>query len=84
MHIATLYEDFGKYCVENLCDVEISKNQFVQRLCRMQGIERKKLRIQGSKPLWGVEGIRLKKGIEYDKEQDSEMSDRGNDTVGRE
>lgn len=40
----------------------------------MAGIERKKLRIRGSKPLWGVEGIRLKNVKEYDKDQDSDVS----------
>lgn len=81
-HIASLYSAFAKYCEDNLCDTGISKNQFVQRLCRMQGLERKKLRIQGSRPLWGVEGIRLKKGMEYDIEQDSETSDRDSGTIG--
>lgn len=76
-HTASLYDAFICFCEENLCDVKLSKSQFSQRLCRMQGIERKKLRIQGSKPLWGVEGIRLKKVSEYDKNQDSEASDSG-------
>lgn len=71
-HIRTLYEEFQNYLEENLLEVDISKTQFSQMLCRMPGVDRRKFRIRGQNPLHGVVGLRLKAYEEYGT-QDSEM-----------
>lgn len=74
VHIVTLYDEFLKYCAENLLDAKYTKTQFSHCVSRIPGVKRRKLRINGSSPLWGFEGIRLKNYWD-DKNQDSEMSD---------
>lgn len=71
IHIATLFEAFERYCGQNLLDVKFSKMQFSQRIYNMKGVQKKKMRIAGSPPLYGVKGLRLKAGWEYNS-QDSE------------
>lgn len=74
-HLIVLFDAFTRYCSDNLLDVKMTRTQFSQRFCQMSGVERKKMRVNGSKPLWGIEGIRLKNVFEEDKDQDSEVSD---------
>lgn len=75
VHFVDLYEAFQRYCGDNLLDIKMTRSQFSQRFCKVPGVERKKVRVNGSKPLWGVEGLRLKNIFEDDKDQDSEVSD---------
>ncbi|MBR4027749.1 MAG: hypothetical protein IKJ01_09430, partial [Lachnospiraceae bacterium] len=60
-HFVILYKAFQEYCEDNLLEVKLSKTQFSQKFARISGIQRKKFRIHGGKPLYGVIGIRLKK-----------------------
>lgn len=71
-HLVELYSAFCEYCDENLLECIYSKTQFSQYLCRKPNIRREKFRINGSKPLSGMKGIRLKTRKEYDG-QDSEV-----------
>lgn len=73
-HFVILYEAFCEYCEENLLEVKFSKTQFSQKLVQMSGLSKSKFRLNGGKPLYGVEGICLKEAREYIG-QDSEMSD---------
>lgn len=84
VHISTLYEAFRRYCDENLLEVCMTRSQFVQRICRVKRVERKKLRIDGSRPLWGLVGIRLREIWEVDKHQDSESYEQKATSFGRE
>lgn len=70
-HMVVLYNAFCEYCDENLLECTYSKMQFAQYLCRKPNIQRAKFRIDGSKPLSGMKGIRLKTNKEYGS-QDSE------------
>lgn len=64
-HLVELYNAFSEYCEDNLLDCVYTKMQFSQYLCRKPNIRREKFRINGSKPLSGMKGIRLKTGKEY-------------------
>ena len=75
-HSVTLYKKFQEYCEDNLLDVKMSPVAFTQRLTKHKGVCRAKIRISGSKPLWGVKGIRIKSGFEYDNGQDSALYDK--------
>jgi phage/plasmid-associated DNA primase len=72
IYTATLYDMFKKYCEVNFYDVKISKTQFLQKICAIQGVEKKKIRVNGGKPLNGIVGLKIKKYL-YDNPQDSEM-----------
>lgn len=72
IYLLELFEAFKEYCNENLIDCPFSKMQFSQYLARKPDITRKKMRLDGHKPLSGLEGIRLKTVKEYNT-QDSEM-----------
>lgn len=71
-HLINLYDAFCEYCSDNLLDCVYTKMQFSQFLCRKPNIRREKFRINGSKPLSGMKGIRLRTGKEYTL-QDSEV-----------
>lgn len=60
-HIAPIYEAFQQYCNQNFIEVKMSRNFFSQKIARIPGVKRKKIRIEG-KSLWGVTGLRLKIG----------------------
>ena len=60
-HIAPIYEAFQQYCNQNFIEVKMSRNFFSQKIARIPGVKRKKIRIDG-KSLWGVTGLRLKIG----------------------
>lgn len=64
-HFTTLYDAFKDFCTENLLDVKLTKSQFSQKISQMPGNVRGKFRIRGSRPLYGVRGMRLKKDAEY-------------------
>lgn len=72
VHMTSMYDQFVNYCEVNFCDVKISKSQFAQRVYGMSGVKRKKVRIDGSKPLWGVEGLKMKNNLYYNS-QDSDL-----------
>lgn len=78
-HLVNLYEAFSEYCEENLLECTYTKMQFAQYLCRKPNIQRAKFRIDGSKPLSGMKGIRIKSMKEYEG-QDSEVYS-GNSTI---
>ena len=70
-HLSNLYAALDDYCHDNLLEMKYTKAHFSQYLCKLSQIRRGKFRIQGSKPLAGVIGLRLKKQEEYTT-QDSE------------
>lgn len=74
-YISRLFEEFQRYNDENLLETKLTRNQFTQSLCKLPNAKRKKLRIDGGSPMWAMEGIRLKNYFEYDKRQDSGLSD---------
>lgn len=67
-HFSVLYDAFKEFCEDNLYGVNLSKTQFSQRLARTHGLVRKKFRINGGKPLYGVVGLRLKSYTEYEED----------------
>lgn len=71
-HLAVLYEAFRYFAEENLLEANCSKNKFSQHLSRLPYVQHGKFRINGSRPLAGVIGIRLKSRAEYES-QDSQM-----------
>lgn len=71
-HLANLYQALEDYCNENLLEMKYSKTHFSQYLCKLPQLKHGKFRLNGSKPLSGVVGIRLKNQEEYDV-QDSEQ-----------
>lgn len=71
-HLVELYSAFCEFCDENLLECIYSKTQFSQYLCRKPNLRREKFRINGSKPLSGMKGIKLKASMEYSG-QDSGM-----------
>lgn len=79
-HLITLYDAFCEYCSDNLLDCVYTKSQFSQFLCRKPNIRREKFRIDGSKPLSGMKGVRLKTGKEYNG-QDSQTYSTSNITT---
>lgn len=72
IHFTTLYECFKEFCEENFLDVKMTKTQFSQKVVQLPGTRRGKFRVHGSKPLYGVIGLRLKEDKEYTL-QDSQM-----------
>lgn len=78
-HLVTLYDAFCEYCSDNLLDCVYTKSQFSQFLCQKPNIRREKFRINGSKPLSGMKGLRLKTAKEYGS-QDSEPYSTNNTT----
>lgn len=70
-HLVSLYDALKVYCTNNLFETLPSQNEFRQFLCKLQGVRHGKFRIQGSQPLSGVIGLKLKISMEYDL-QDSE------------
>lgn len=71
-HLVTLYESFIEYCNENLLDMHYTKTAFSQNLSRHRRLQHAKFRLNGSAPLAGIKGIRLKTFSEY-RAQDSEV-----------
>lgn len=65
IYLRELYEAFVEYCEENLLECLFSKAKFSQYLAQNPDLVQKKMRIQGGKPLSGIEGIRLKRYEEY-------------------
>ena len=74
-YMADLFSAFLQYCEDNLMEVKLTRTQFSQRVYRLKYVEKGKFRINGGTPRYGVKGLRLKNIFEYDKDQDSEMSD---------
>ena len=72
IYLRDLYEAFEEYCEENLLDCLYSKTKFSQFLAQRPELVQKKMRIDGGKPLSGVEGIRLKRREEYEMTQPQE------------
>lgn len=64
-HLVTMYESFSDYCKNNALELRYTATQFSQYLCQKPEIEHGKFRIDGSKPLSGMKGIRLKSDAEY-------------------
>lgn len=72
IYLRELYEAFNEYCEENLLDCLYTKTKFSQYLAQRPELVQKKMRIDGGKPLSGVEGIRLKRREEYEMTQPQE------------
>lgn len=66
IYLRELYEAFVEYCEENLLECLFSKAKFSQYLAQNPDLVQKKMRINGGKPLSGIEGIRLKRYEEYE------------------
>lgn len=76
IHCVDLFNAFNQYCEENLMEVHMTKNQFSQKVSRIEGLSHGKFRIDGSVPLAGINGIRLKSYKEFgSKETDSLNAD---------
>lgn len=59
-HFSELYESFIKYCLDNcISDVKITQSQFTEKITEIEGLTRKRFRINGSRAYWGVEGVKL-------------------------
>lgn len=66
IHFSKLYERFNKYCVDNcLGDIKLTQSQFTLKILEMEGLTRKRFRVNGSRAYWGVEGLEL---LDDDKE----------------
>lgn len=79
IHSVDLFEAFKQFCDENLIEVHMTKNQFLQKISRIRGLSRGKFRIDGSAPLAGIIGIRLKTFKEFDSEEQDSTETTGND-----
>lgn len=79
IYLRDLYRAFQEYCEENLLECLYTKTKFSQFLAQQPGLVQKKMRIDGGKPLSGVEGIRLKICEEYETVQNQE----GENFLGR-
>ena len=69
IHNCEIYEAFKQYCSENLMEILITQNQFLQKISHVKGVTRSKFRINGSAPLAGFLGIRLKTFKDFDREE---------------
>ena len=63
VHFVTIWNAFQKFSEENGCELSISKQQFSQRIGMIEGVKHSRFRLNGSDPLRGYEGIRMKKKI---------------------
>lgn len=77
VHFVKLYEAFREYCDDNLLDVKLTKTQFTQQICTLKTLEKKKFRMPGTKPLWGVTGLKLANAEVLDKKKSEDESNHG-------
>lgn len=75
-HLVVLYEAFQHFAEENLLEANCSKNKFSQHLSRLPYIQHGKFRLNGSRPLSGVIGIRLKSRAEYESQDSQTYSEK--------
>ncbi len=59
-YLKTLWGSYLDFCDNNGYEVKMSTLQFSQKLLEYPELERKKFRINGDKPLWGFQGLRIK------------------------
>ena len=78
VHMTELYSAFVNFCEDNFFDVQVKKSVFSQKIFRNKNLTHGKFRINGSKPLSGVKGLRLKTYEEFMKttEETRKLSDR--------